>query len=826
MTSLEDLCPGCFTDKGDRPVCPACDYDETAQRPPLLLPHRTALQGEYCLGRKLGEMGGFSITYLAWKISLEIPVVIKEFLPRDLASRGNDGVTVYPHTDRDREDFAYGIESFVAEARTLARFDHPNIMRVRHLFEENATAYMVMDYYEGMNLKEYLKAQGGRLSETSAQAIMMPILDGLRDVHEKGFLHRDVKPSNIYLKQHRIPVLLDFGSARIALGERSRSLSVVLTEGYAPFEQYHRQGKQGRWTDVYGCAATLYHLVTGQRPIAATERMAGAELSPPDRLIEGLSASFSDAVQKALTLQPEERTQSIEELQQMLMAEAAPELVTLTPSTDDGAASPKARFRRGRWLVAAAVIVISLLGLTWFVTRPSNPPPVLRAGLAQTGEGPTIAVPEPAGTEPAEADQVTPEPVATVLENRPPQAVDDRTQTRTAKPVTVAVLENDRDPDGNHIRLGSVEKPEHGVAIGNADGSVTYIPQKRFSGEDRFGYVVTDGQLTDRGQVVVTVAAARVPERRKQPPVPPPTRLVATDDVAETEAGQPIDILILENDRFQGRIGIQIENAPAHGEAQLNEYGTLTYRPDPDFEGGTDELTYRMEAGSQVATAKVTIEVKRRKAQPEVAPRPGDVRTHRKDGLAYAWIPPAQEGQPGFWLGQTEVTVGAYTRFAKATVRDIPPQPQGNTASHPVVSINFFDARDFCLRSGGRLPTAIEWEHAARGGLENPLYPWGNDSPSCARDAPNGAAALPRTCKLNGMVEVASYQANGYRLYDMAGNAAEWCSDLVLSDKRVMKGGSFRDKKDLRIQRKAYGHPEETFVFVGFRCLREDPPQR
>ncbi|MCG6861053.1 MAG: protein kinase [Chromatiaceae bacterium] len=165
----------------------------------------------------------------------------------------------------------------MGEARTLARLDYPNIVRVRQFFEANGTAYLVMDYYEGISLAEHLEklGQNGRLSEDSAKRLVLPILDGLRTVHAKGFLHRDVKPQNIYLAHTDSggvrPILLDFGAARQAMGERSRSLSVVVSAGYAPFEQYHRKGSQGPWTDICAAAAVLYRAVTGKHYRLPTE---------------------------------------------------------------------------------------------------------------------------------------------------------------------------------------------------------------------------------------------------------------------------------------------------------------------------------------------------------------------------------------------------------------------------------------------------------------------------------------------------------------------------------------------------------------------------
>jgi len=164
------------------------------------MPHRTLLdRNHYLIGRVLGRPGGFGITYLGWDIRLEGFFAIKEYLPRDLAGRDTDRATVMPHSREDKELFRYGLEQFLQEARTLKKIDHSNVVRVSNFFEENDTAYLVMDYYKGITLEEYRKQQGGKIAETLAINIMMPILDGLREVHERGFLHRDIKPQNIYL---------------------------------------------------------------------------------------------------------------------------------------------------------------------------------------------------------------------------------------------------------------------------------------------------------------------------------------------------------------------------------------------------------------------------------------------------------------------------------------------------------------------------------------------------------------------------------------------------------------------------------------------------
>jgi len=323
------LCPGCFTDPGGTHPCPHCGYDERAARSPLLLPQRTLLQGQFLVGRVLGRPGGFGITYLGWDRRLERRVAIKEFLPRDLAGRGADQVTVVPHSPEDREVFDYGLEQFLREARTLAKLDHPNIVRVMQVFEANDTAYLIMECYAGLTLADYLDRKGGRLPESEALALMQPVLDGLRVVHTMGLLHRHIKPQNIYLARLDgggvRPILLDFvGAARQVMSERTRSLSAVLTECYAAFEQYTRRVRQGPWTDVYAVAAVLYRMVTGLTPPSANSRMAEDDLAPA--ATHGASAALSRTLTAALALAPEARLQDIPALQAALwpLAEIQP----------------------------------------------------------------------------------------------------------------------------------------------------------------------------------------------------------------------------------------------------------------------------------------------------------------------------------------------------------------------------------------------------------------------------------------------------------------------------------------------------------------------
>jgi formylglycine-generating enzyme required for sulfatase activity/serine/threonine protein kinase len=325
MGNWDHHCPNCFSEKTDGKLqCQSCDYDEGESRSPAALPVRTILNNQYVVGRILGNPGGFGITYLCWDIMLSTRVAIKEFMPRDNAVRDRDQCSVVAHSGKDREFFEYGLKAFLAEARTVAGFDHPNIVRIRTYFEQNHTAYLVMDYYEGVSLAEYVKQQGGRLPEKAALGIMGFVLDGLRHVHDSGYLHRDIKPANIYLTGKGQVILLDFGAARYAMGEHSRSLSVVVTPGFSPFEQYSTNGKQGPWTDIYASGATLYYMLTGNPPESAPDRILSDTLADPVQLLPDLPPGVNKGIMRALRVKASDRPQSIEELKKILSGSPQP----------------------------------------------------------------------------------------------------------------------------------------------------------------------------------------------------------------------------------------------------------------------------------------------------------------------------------------------------------------------------------------------------------------------------------------------------------------------------------------------------------------------
>ncbi|APW43573.1 protein kinase domain-containing protein [Rhodoferax saidenbachensis] len=223
---------------------------------------------EYRIDKVLGG-GGFGITYLAQDVNLQLPVAIKEYFPSSLAVRSVDNA-VHVRSEEGAAQFQWGLERFVDEARALASFRHPNIVRVLRYFKENGTAYIVMEYESGDPLKHWLSKQGA-LDQRSLLQIVYPLLDGLESVHKLNFLHRDIKPDNIYIRADGTPVLLDFGAARRLTS--NHDMTNIVSPGFAPFEQYHTKGNQGPWTDLYSLGAVMYWMTTGSKPMESASRV-------------------------------------------------------------------------------------------------------------------------------------------------------------------------------------------------------------------------------------------------------------------------------------------------------------------------------------------------------------------------------------------------------------------------------------------------------------------------------------------------------------------------------------------------------------------------
>ena len=387
----EQVCYNCFQPlDGAAGPCPYCGFDpaENGARFPTALPMGTVLNGRYLTGRALGQ-GGFGITYLAYDTQLQAKVAVKEYMPGELAARM--GTTVSVFAESKTEDFTYGVERFQEEARTLAKFiGHSNIAGVSSCFDENNTSYFVMDYIEGVSFKSYIANAGGRVSVDEALNVMIPVLRALTAVHAEGFIHRDVTPDNIYISRDGNVKLLDFGSARYSIGDKSKSLDVILKVGYAPKEQYIRRGRQGPYTDVYSCAACLYGALTGVLPPESLDRLEQDELVPVSQVLPDIPEWLDRAILKGLAVQPEDRFQSAAEF----LDAVENQIVVEAPGAAPAVQAPEKKSSRIFFIAAVAAVLAVCVGIGAFLggrgRSPAYVPPEPQAEVQQPAEPPPV----------------------------------------------------------------------------------------------------------------------------------------------------------------------------------------------------------------------------------------------------------------------------------------------------------------------------------------------------------------------------------------------------------------------------------------------------
>ncbi len=309
-----DYCPYCMAQVEPDKPCPSCGLTVGSYKSqPKHLPAGTVLRERYLVGRVLGE-GGFGITYIGRDLVLGLKVAIKEYFPTDRASRNCAvSVSVESFLGNQSDIFEKGKQRFLEEARTMARLDRlPNIVGVRDFFEENATAYIVMEYIDGTTLSALVEQRGGAMPAWELLHLIEPLFDSLGAMHELGLIHRDISPDNLML-EHGIIKLLDFGCAREA-ADGDATMTIMLRHGYAPLEQYQSSsGAQGAWTDVYALAATIYFCITGKKPPQSMDRIFQDDLIPPRKLGADLTASQEEALLRAMKVKPKARFQSVKE---------------------------------------------------------------------------------------------------------------------------------------------------------------------------------------------------------------------------------------------------------------------------------------------------------------------------------------------------------------------------------------------------------------------------------------------------------------------------------------------------------------------------------
>ena len=364
---MNRLCMGCMKEYDDQfDICPHCGYAfNTPPKQSYHIAPGSVLQQRYIVGRVLG-FGGFGVTYLGWDYQMERKVAIKEYLPSEFATRmpTQQKVTVYSG-DRE-EQFNEGLIKTLDEAKRLAKFESvPGVVQIYDCFEANGTSYIVMEFLEGISLKEYLETKG-KMTVEQALKVILQITSAMEAVHKTGILHRDIAPDNIYVLNPDEPdnlqvKLLDFGAARYATTKHSKSLSVIIKPGYAPEEQYRSRGDQGTWTDVYALAATLYKMLTGVTPEDAMERSVKDEVKKPSKIGVKLSRPMETALMNALNVKIQDRTQTMEEFTQELLAAEVKERSVTKDKKDTGRLPAWILVPAGVGLVAVAAIAALML---------------------------------------------------------------------------------------------------------------------------------------------------------------------------------------------------------------------------------------------------------------------------------------------------------------------------------------------------------------------------------------------------------------------------------------------------------------------------------
>ena len=351
-------CNSCFELYDEREAaCPHCGYvPGTPAKEMFHLFPGVELGGRYIIGKVLG-FGGFGITYKAWDKKLDTIVAVKEYYPSGIVNRipGQKEVVIYA-VKREKE-FYFGKERFLEEARNMAKFNsEPNIVNVFEYFEENNTAYIVMEYLDGISLKEYLHKNKVVLDNDSALKITEAVCNALSVIHSKGIIHRDVSPDNIFLCDNGGIKLIDFGAARFSQDE-SKLMTIILKPGFAPAEQYEKVNKQGPWTDIYALGATLYYILTARKPEESTNRKINDTLQPPNVYNPAIPEDLSNAIMRAMAVDPNLRYRKISDFLSAIHREKK----VLTVEQE----RKKRKMRRNITVLASVTAVVAIAGISF-----------------------------------------------------------------------------------------------------------------------------------------------------------------------------------------------------------------------------------------------------------------------------------------------------------------------------------------------------------------------------------------------------------------------------------------------------------------------------
>ena len=391
MRKKVKICLGCLREISIHTgICPYCGFDPLKSENPKFLRVGTRLAKRYTVGKMLGE-GGFGITYVAWDIVLMVPVAVKEYFPSGIATREKEGPqtgTLQIYEGKSELEFEKGKEDFLKEARSLSRFMKlPSIVSVRDFFQENRTAYIVMEYVEGTRVRNYIR-KNGKMSGEQVLALMEPVIHSLCDIHKTGLIHRDISIDNLMFDENGQLKLIDFGAARnVELPENT--ITVSIKRGFSPEEQYRAKGEQGPWTDLYSLCGTMYFMLTGKIPDESVERVYADHLVPLRQWEDvKLPMQAKCAIDKGMAVLAKDRWQDMEEFYNELYPDnkriSSYDEVQLPKSfrdtlTQSGVAGlfsktaiqrefgenmgqTEAKHKKGKWMIAGLILVVMTVG--------------------------------------------------------------------------------------------------------------------------------------------------------------------------------------------------------------------------------------------------------------------------------------------------------------------------------------------------------------------------------------------------------------------------------------------------------------------------------
>ena len=794
---------------------------------------------EFRIEKELGA-GGFGVTYLAWDEELERWVALKEYLPREWGTRRSDG-TVGPSFSTDAHYFQWGLAKFLEEARTLARLNHPQIVRVYQVIEARGTAYMAMEYVEGRSLKRELESVG-RLEEARVREMLDALMSGLAAVHARGILHRDLKPANVMLGgADGLPVLIDFGAARQNMSRESRSLMSALTPPYAPVEQYETDGDQGPWTDIYALGVLTYECLSGERPAESVSRFRNDTTRPLTDVAPAVSPQLAALVEMALKVDERDRPQDVASWRRMLVEDALPSPSPEPSWSEPVVAGPPARDSSpslaGDVSQPARDSSPSLAGRESQPARDS--PGSLVGEESQPGGDSSGRLSQPAGD--SSERSLAGEEFHPGRDSEDGQLSGDPSQSVPSLPGAGA----ERKPRWAVLAVGVGVAVAAGgglwFAIGSSAGGA-----RTMAGQDGMSETGNGGGLAAPalgGSGLASSAGSEeddgtVSEMASTPPsreVDPPQEPSPLDPSPAEGAGPP-----------------PAESNPVPPEAVNPSPEEVSPLPGTENPPAEEVIPSPPEAEStppETVTPPQPEEVTPPAAAEDdpgpILPAPGTTFQDCTPGEACAFpmmvvVPPP--GRAGtvptdpLAVSVHEVTVEQWRACAQDAnscdprVLDREGNVHPDGTGFPVVAVTWDDAQAYVAwlnrrtSQPYRLLSEAEWEHMARAGTQTGRY-WDNQTELCryanawditAHNSIDNSTRAFADCEDSyaSTAPVGSFTANSFGVHDALGNVEEWVQD------GVVRGGSWRDgpeqlgaerRSELRTVRSSY---------VGFRVAR------